>query len=145
MLASAMSDFATGDVPMQPKGSAAGMPPGKQMQSEESLPALDDEERKAVQMRARDRLNARGSGAKTPTSTRSPGAKTPKSSNRLPGYMTPKTGGTARSSRGAKSSRSSALTWGPILEARRGAARLSPPLGAARQDRRRQTRPSKGL
>ena len=110
LVLTAMGDFATGDVPMQPKGSAAGMPPGKQMQSEESLPALDDEERKAVQMRARDRLNARGSGAKTPTSTRSPGAKTPKSSNRLPGYMTPKTGGTARSSRGAKSSRSSALT-----------------------------------
>jgi len=103
-----MADFATGDVPMQPK---QGMPGAKQQQSEESLPALDEEERKAVLQRSRARLEARGTpGTVTPKSGRAPSAKTPKSGrSSLPGYMTPKTGG--RSSRsGAKSSRSSALT-----------------------------------
>jgi hypothetical protein len=78
-------------------GAEGGLPPSKQMQSEESLPALDDQERKAVQTRARERLAARTDGSKY--SARSPGgSKTPKSgSSRLPGYMTPKTGG--RSSR----------------------------------------------
>ena len=36
----------------------------KQQQSEEQLPALDDEERKAVQVRARERLAARTPGSK---------------------------------------------------------------------------------
>jgi hypothetical protein len=106
--AGGMADFATGDVPMQPK---QGMPGAKQQQSEESLPALDEEERKAVLQRSRARLEARGTpGTVTPKSGRAPSAKTPKSGrSSLPGYMTPKTGG--RSSRsGAKSSRSSALT-----------------------------------
>jgi len=87
----------------------AGMPPSKQMQSEESLPALDDEERKAVQQRARARLDARTNAS--PKSVRTPhssGAKTPKSGSRTPGYMTPKS--TGRSKKGAMSSRSSALT-----------------------------------
>ena len=109
-------DMPTGDEPMMSKQAAmaAGLPPSKQMQSEESLPALDDEERKAVQMRARDRLNARngrsGDSQISPTlksSARSPG-KSARSSSRLPGYMTPKTGG--RSARSAKSSRSAMLT-----------------------------------
>mmetsp|Transcript_47317 Transcript_47317/g.94360 ORF Transcript_47317/g.94360 Transcript_47317/m.94360 type:complete len:247 (-) Transcript_47317:490-1230(-) len=86
---------------------AAGMPPSKQMQSEESLPALDDQERKAVQMRARERLTG-----KTVDSSRSGGGKTPKSSgSRVPGYMTPKTGGRSTTRRaGSQSSRSQALT-----------------------------------
>jgi len=94
-------------------GGAAGMPPAKQMQSEESLPALDDEERKAVQQRARANLVARSGGDPTASvikgSARTPGAKTPKSSSRTPGYMTPKSS-TSRRSKGAMSSRSSALT-----------------------------------
>ena len=44
-----------------------GLPPAKQMQSEESLPALDDEERKAVQNRARDRLAGRSARMSSPT------------------------------------------------------------------------------
>lgn len=105
---STMADFATGDVPMQSK---QGLPGAKQQQSEESLPALDEEERKAVLQRSRARLEARQTpGTVTPKSGRAGSAKTPKSGrSSLPGYMTPKTGG--RSSRsGAKSSRSSALT-----------------------------------
>ena len=111
-----MAEMATGDEPMMPKGGGGpmpGMPPAKQMQSEESLPALDEEERKAVQMRARDRLANRG-GQMTPGSKGtgrggSPSKASARSTGRLPGYMTPKSGATSRSGR-AKSSRSSALT-----------------------------------
>ena len=93
-----------------------GLPAAKQLQSEESLPALDDEERKAVQTRARERLQARARGVEpevfSPTlkSSARTGTKTPKSGSRAtPGYMTPKS--TNRSKRGgAISSRSSALT-----------------------------------
>ena len=94
--------------------SAAANIPAKQMQSEESLPALDDEERRAVQTRVRERLHARASPeaispATVKSSARTPGAKTPKSGRNTPGYMTPKS--TNRSKRGgAISSRSSALT-----------------------------------
>jgi len=107
-------DMPTGmDQPMMPKQgammTAPGMPPSKQQQSEESLPALDDEERKAVQNRARERLQAR-SGSPSQRSARS-GSKTPKTgSSRVPGYMTPKTGGRSTSRSGAKSSRSAAIT-----------------------------------
>ena len=95
---------------------AAGMPPQKQQQSEETMPALDDEERKAVQSRVRDRLQARsGSPDGTVTSANrnmlssrigSP-TRTPKSS-RTPGYMTPKS--SRRSGKGAVTSRSASLT-----------------------------------
>lgn len=87
----------------------AGLPPSKQMQSEESLPALDEQERKAVQTRARERLQARTPGS--PNSGRSPlsGSKTPKSSSRVPGYMTPKSGGKS-SRRVPQSSRSTMVT-----------------------------------
>lgn len=103
--------MATGDSPMLSKQAnlQAGLPPSKQLQSEEQLPALDEEERKAVHARARSNLAARSSfSPDTRGSARSPSSKTPKSSSRLPGYMTPKSGG--RSSRTPKSSRSSALT-----------------------------------
>ena len=86
----------------------AGLPPAKQMQSEESLPALDDQERKAVQTRARQKLMG---GAGNVFSARSSGSKTPKTgSSRLPGYMTPKTGGSRSSRRSPQSSRSSIVT-----------------------------------
>jgi hypothetical protein len=96
-------DSATGDTPLRSKQAmmAAGMPPSKQMQSEESLPALDDEERKAVQSRLR------AGGAYISPSARTTG-RTPKGSSRMPGYMTPKSG--SRSSRTPKSSRSAMLT-----------------------------------
>ena len=65
-------DMPTGDEPMMSKQAAmaAGLPPSKQMQSEESLPALDDEERKAVQMRARDRSTHATDGRATRRSPR---------------------------------------------------------------------------
>jgi len=85
-----------------------GLPPSKQQQSEESLPALDEEERKAVQTRARERLQARTGGS--PTTPKS-GSKTPKSgSSRVPGYMTPKSGGKSSRRGGNVSSRSPTLT-----------------------------------
>ena len=120
-----MSDRPTGDEPLRSKQmmmneSPPGMPPGKQIQSEEQLPALDDGERKAVAMQTRERLHARvarGSPEEmvvSPTvksSARVSSAKTPKSGNRTPGYMTPKSSRRgAMSSRGAVSSRSSMLT-----------------------------------
>lgn len=90
---------------------ALGLPPKKQPQSEELLPALDDEERRAVQARARARLDAHamahGSSARAPGG-RTPGSKSG-STRGMPGYMTPKS--TSRSRRGAASSRSvAALT-----------------------------------
>ena len=92
----------------------AGMPPAKQMQSEESLPALDDEERKAVHARARERLAQRAGGSPdggamnsvNRMSARAPSSKG-KGSSRTPGYMTPKS---SSRKKGAMSSRSSALT-----------------------------------
>ena len=95
-----------------PKGMMAheGMPPSKQMQSEESLPALDEQERKAVQTRARQKLMGAAGGDGARYSARTSGSKTPKTgSSRVPGYMTPKTGG--RSARKSpQSSRSSIVT-----------------------------------
>ena len=94
--------------------STAGMPPKKQQQSEEQLPAIDDEERLAVQTRVRARLDGRSSAridsrSTTPKSATFHSARSgPKSSSRTPGYMTPKS--TNRSSKkGAMSSRSSAM------------------------------------
>ena len=125
MRLSRTSDRPTGDEPLRSKQmmmneSPPGMPPGKQIQSEEQLPALDDGERKAVAMQTRERLHARvarGSPEEmvvSPTvksSARVSSAKTPKSGNRTPGYMTPKSSRRgAMSSRGAVSSRSSMLT-----------------------------------
>jgi len=100
-----MASMPTGSAPAKGMPAPEGMPPSKQLQSEESLPALDDQERKAVQMRARERLAGR-----TDNSARSGGGKTPKSggSGRTPGYMTPKTGSKS-SRRGAQSSRSTAI------------------------------------
>ena len=87
-----------------------GLPPSKQQQSEESLPALDDEERKAVQTRARERLQARAGGSPNGLTPKS-GSKTPKSgSSRVPGYMTPKSGGKSARKAGNQSSRSTMLT-----------------------------------
>ena len=56
-------DMATGDSPLLSKQAnlQAGLPPSKQLQSEEQLPALDEEERKAVHARARSNLAARSS------------------------------------------------------------------------------------
>ena len=135
-----------GDEPMMSK--QAPWRPGSpsQMQSEESLPALDDEERKAVQMRARDRLNARngrsGDSQISPTlksSARSPG-KSARSSSRLPGYMTPKTE-RPQAATAAKSSRSAMLTnrtpsptgrYHPVAERKWRFARCAPPAGFPR-------------
>jgi len=106
-----MADIATGTAPrkgvMMPD---EGLPPSKQQQSEESLPALDDEERKAVQTRARERLQARAGGSPNGLTPKS-GSKTPKSgSSRVPGYMTPKSGGKSARKAGNQSSRSTMLT-----------------------------------
>jgi hypothetical protein len=87
-----------------------GRPPTKQQQSEELLPALDDEERKAVQTRARERLQAKATGFSDGLTPKS-GSKTPKSgSSRVPGYMTPKSGGKSARKSGNQSSRSTMLT-----------------------------------